>query len=315
MTSRLAQLKQHSTIVVDTGDMDAISAFAPTDATTNPSLVFAAAKLGAYQSVLDAARRQADAMPGDSQKKAAAMADALAVAFGCKILDKIPGRVSTEVDVRHSFDQDATIAAAESIIDRYAAYGIAKERVLIKIAATWEGVQAASVLEARGIACNLTLIFCAEQAQLAADAGVTLISPFVGRITDWYKKNRPAMHDGDPGVMSVQKIYQMIKQGGYATEIMAASFRTTDQIEALAGCDLLTISPDLLSQLQQADGVVERQLLPDYAERIKKQPFLQAQFRWQLNQDAMAAELLADGIRRFYNDTIALIEQCHYLLQ
>ena len=315
MTSRLEQLKQYSTIVVDTGDMDAISVFAPTDATTNPSLVFAAAKLEVYQSVLDAARSQADAMPGDSQKKAAAMADELAVVFGRKILDKIPGRVSTEVDVRHSFDQDATIAAAESIIDRYAAYGVAKERVLIKIAATWEGVQAASILEARGIACNLTLIFCAEQAQLAADAGVTLISPFVGRITDWYKKNKPAMCDADPGVMSVQKIYQMIKEGGYATEIMATSFRTTDQIEALAGCDLLTISPALLSQLQQTDNLIERQLLSDCAERIEKNSFLEAQFRWQLNQNAMASQLLSDGIRRFYNDTAALIEQCHCLLQ
>jgi transaldolase len=303
----LDQLKQFTTVVADTGDFALLSQYQPTDATTNPSLILKAVSKPENRELVSAVlSRQAHASM--SQK-----IDALLIAFGLEILKRIQGRVSTEVDARLSFDTQATINKAHELIALYAAQGIAKERVLIKIASTWEGIQAARVLQAEGIRCNMTLLFCLAQAAACADAQAQLISPFVGRIYDWYKKSAGATwnedtHKGiaDYGVISVAQIYSYYKQYGISTEVMGASFRNTGQIIALAGCDLLTISPDLLSELQKSEHPVVRVLpLANAAVPPKLDPS-EAAFRYTLNEDAMATEKLAEGIRAFVADTIKL---------
>jgi transaldolase len=300
MPTLLDALKQHSIIVADTGDIDAIARWKPQDATTNPSLLLAAAQDARYRPVVEAALTKAN---GDPQ----AVIDRLFVGFGCEILRHIAGRVSTEVDARLSFDSEATIAKAERLIALYAEAGAGPERVLIKVASTWEGIRAAERLEKKGIHCNLTLLFSFAQAVACAEAGVTLISPFVGRIYDWHKQARKVDDiplEEDPGVASVLRIYRYFKKFGYQTQVMGASFRKMGQITALAGCDLLTIAPDLLEQLRNADGPLERQLSPEDAKRqdLKRIALDEKTFRWMHNEDAMAVEKLSDGIRRFDAD-------------
>ncbi|MDE2407852.1 MAG: transaldolase [Xanthomonadaceae bacterium] len=300
MTRQLDQLRQHSTVVADTGDIEAIARFAPMDATTNPSLLLKAATLPAYaaQIATAVARAGGDDKVGDA-------CDRLAVAIGCEILKLIPGRVSTEVDARLSFDTRATIAKARRLVQLYADAGIGIDRLLIKIAATWEGIRAAEVLEREGIHCNLTLLFSFAQAVACAEAGVFLISPFVGRILDWHLANGmapPVTPQDDPGVQSVTRIWQYYKQHGYDTVVMGASFRNTGQVLALAGCDRLTISPELLEALAQSDVPVVR-ALNDAGQRVTPGAALaEVAFRWQHNEDAMATEKLADGIRKFASD-------------
>ncbi|MCY1263288.1 Transaldolase [compost metagenome] len=295
MTSKLEQLKQYTTVVADTGDFDAISRLKPVDATTNPSLLLKAAALPRYAEHL--ARATAD-----GQGDAGLACDHFAVAVGKDILGVIPGRVSTEVDARLSFDREATLQRARRLIDLYAEQGVDKDRVLIKIASTWEGIRAAEELERDGIQTNLTLLFSFAQAAACADAGVFLISPFVGRIYDWYKKanNRDYVGAEDPGVQSVSRIYRYYKANGYKTVVMGASFRNLGQIEQLAGCDRLTISPDLLHQLADDQGELPRNLQPGEGEA--RQVLDESAFRWQLNEDAMATEKLAEGIRLFARD-------------
>ena len=300
MPSLLDALKQHSIIVADTGDIDAIARWKPQDATTNPSLLLAAAQEAGYRPVVDAALAKAG---GDPQ----AVIDRLFVGFGCEILRHIAGRVSTEVDARLSFDTEATVAKAERLIALYAEAGVGPERVLIKVASTWEGIRAAERLEKKGIHCNLTLLFSFAQAVACAEAGVTLISPFVGRIYDWHKQARKVDDiplDDDPGVASVLRIYRYFKKFDYRTQVMGASFRKMGQITALAGCDLLTIAPDLLEQLRNAEGSLERRLSPEDAKRqdLKRITLDEKTFRWMHNADAMAVEKLSDGIRRFDAD-------------
>lgn len=307
--NQLEQLKQFTTVVADTGDFQLMKQYTPQDATTNPSLILKAVQKAEYRPLLEQAVREQHGNGTD------AVMDALLIAFGAEILKIVPGRVSTEVDARLSFDTDATVAKARHLIALYEERGIARERVLIKIASTWEGIRAAEVLQRDGIRCNMTLLFALVQAAACAEAGAQLISPFVGRILDWHRKqagdqwnadaNRGA---ADPGVRSVSQIYAYYKQYGYATEVMGASFRNVDQILSLAGCDLLTISPELLEQLAAGSGEVARQLSPDSARR-DPQPRVavdEASFRWQLNEDAMATEKLAEGIRAFAADAIKL---------
>jgi len=302
--NQLEQLKQYTTVVADTGDFQSIEAFTPRDATTNPSLILKAVQKPAYQPLL------AETLQKHKGKSTDEIVDHLLIAFGLKILALIPGRVSTETDARLSFDTEATIAKGRHLIALYEAAGISRERILIKIASTWEGIRAAQVLEKEGIHCNMTLLFSLPQAVAAADAGAKLISPFVGRIYDWYKKSTGENYtgDNDPGVQSVANIYAYYKKFGYATEIMGASFRNTGQILALAGCDLLTISPELLQQLADTDGLVERRLSPDKATQsdIQRLSFDEKDFRFALNDDAMATEKLAEGIRLFCADAIKL---------
>jgi len=300
MQNQLDALKQYSVIVADTGDIDAIARWKPQDATTNPSLLLAAAQDPRYRPVVDAALAQAG---GDPQ----AVIDRLFVGFGCEILRHIAGRVSTEVDARLSFDIEATLAKAERLVALYAEAGVARERVLIKVAATWEGIRAAERLEKKGIHCNLTLLFSFAQALACAEAGVTLISPFVGRIYDWHRQARKvddiALED-DPGVASVVRIYRYFKKFDYKTQVMGASFRKIGQITALAGCDLLTIAPELLEQLRGAQGALPRRLSPEDAKRenLARVTLDEKAFRWMHNEDAMAVEKLSDGIRRFDAD-------------
>ena len=300
MTSQLDQLRQHSIVVADTGDIDAIARFAPMDATTNPSLLLKAAALPAYALLLDAA---VAASSGDD--RLADACDRLAVAIGGEILKLIPGRVSTEVDARLSFDTGATIARARRLVALYGEAGIGRERLLIKIAATWEGIRAADVLEREGIHCNLTLLFSFAQAVACAEAGVFLISPFVGRILDWHLANgmaKPATPQDDPGVQSVTRIWHNYKQHGYDTVVMGASFRNTGQVLALTGCDRLTIAPALLAELAQTDAAVAPALI-DAGQRVAPPAALtESAFRWQHNEDAMATEKLAEGIRKFAID-------------
>ncbi|MCT7328142.1 transaldolase [Ralstonia mojiangensis] len=307
--TQLDQLKQFTTVVADTGDFQAMRAYAPHDATTNPSLILKAVQKAEYRPLLEQAVRDARS---DSVED---IIDAVLVAFGCEILSIIPGRVSTEVDARLSFDTEATVAKAKHLIALYEARGVARERVLIKIASTWEGIRAADQLRAEGIRCNMTLLFSLAQAVACAEAGVQLISPFVGRIYDWYKKDAGANWDpvaqggaNDPGVQSVLRIYNYYKKFDYPTEVMGASFRNISQIVELAGCDLLTISPDLLAQLQQSDAPVERKLSPDNANaaNIVRLPAGEKSFRWHMNADAMATEKLAEGIRLFAADAVKL---------
>jgi transaldolase len=296
MTSKLEQLKQFTTVVADTGDFDAISRLKPVDATTNPSLLLKAAAIPAYQPLLKSALSA-------SQGDLGLACDHFAVAVGSEILKVIPGRISTEVDARLSFDTQATLQRAERLIGLYEDAGIGRERVLIKIAATWEGIRAAEQLERAGIQCNLTLLFAFAQAQACADAGVFLISPFVGRIYDWYKKaeGRDFVGADDPGVQSVARIYNYYKANAYNTVVMGASFRNLNQIEQLAGCDRLTISPELLQQLADDQQPLSRQLSPGHVGEAKRS-LNQSEFRWAMNEDAMATEKLAEGLRQFARD-------------
>lgn len=298
--SKLAQLAEMSTVVADTGDIDAIAKLKPVDATTNPSLLLKASGLPRFQDEVAALKANSDRN---------SRADAFAVSVGSQIVSLVPGVISTEVDARLSFDTKATIAKAESLIERYDQAGIDSDRVLIKIASTWEGIQAAAELEKRGIHCNLTLLFGFEQARACADAGVFLISPFVGRITDWYKANTDLVIDSpedDPGVQSVRRIYSHYKAHGYNTVVMGASFRNTGQIEALAGCDRLTIAPDLMSALEADDGVLTQALVPSDGSKPAATIITENEFRFEHNESAMASEKLADGIRRFVADQVKL---------
>ena len=298
--NQLEQLKQYTTVVADTGDFHAMQTFQPQDATTNPSLILKAVQKPDYRPLLE---QTVQAHRGASTS---AIIDHLLIAFGLKILAIIPGRVSTETDARLSFDTEGTIAKARQLIALYEAAGISRERVLIKIASTWEGICAAKVLQQEGIRCNMTLLFSLPQAIACAEAGAQLISPFVGRIYDWYKKVSGTDYSGadDPGVQSVQRIYTYYKKFGYTTEVMGASFRNTSQILELAGCDLLTISPELLQSLSDTDGVVERKLSSEQAAHadIQKISLDEKAFRLALNEDAMATEKLAEGIRAFVVD-------------
>lgn len=305
MSSLLEQLKQYTTVVADTGDFERMKAFLPQDATTNPSLILKAAQLPSYQHLITEIKTK------NVGKSIDQIIDALLVAFGIEILKIVPGRVSTEVDARLSFDADATIKKAREIIAAYEAAGISKKRVLIKIASTWEGIQAAKTLQAEGIACNMTLLFSLVQAVACANANAQLISPFVGRITDWHKKSlgnqwQDDVHGGanDPGVVSVKNIYNYYKNFGIKTEVMGASFRNIGQITNLAGCDLLTISPELLAELQSSEANLSLALSPEKAKSIGAAEITadEKSFRYQLNQDAMATEKLSEGIRLFCAD-------------
>jgi transaldolase len=299
-------LKQYTTVVADTGDFEAISKYKPQDATTNPSLLYQAAQLPDYQHLVDEAIRHARHFPGDRAARTEAFMDQLLVSFGCEILKIVPGRVSTEVDAGLSFDTEGTLAKAHRLIGLYQKGGIRRDRVLIKIASTWEGIRAAEELEREGIHCNLTLLFSFAQAVACAEAGVTLISPFVGRIYDWYKKERGGdiPPDEDPGVASVTRIYNYFKKFDYKTQVMGASFRKVDQIVRLAGCDLLTISPELLEQMAGTPGEVKRRLSFEGAKALDatKIHLDEKTFRWMHNEDAMAVEKLSEGIRKFYAD-------------
>jgi transaldolase len=296
MTSKLDQLKQFTTVVADTGDLDAIARLKPVDATTNPSLLLKAAAMPGYSELLKCAVKA-------SQGNLGLACDHFGVAVGGEILKIIPGRISTEVDARLSFDTQATLRRAERLIGLYEEADIGRERVLIKIASTWEGIRAAEQLEKAGIQCNLTLLFGFAQAQACADAGVFLISPFVGRIYDWYKKaeSRDFVGAEDPGVQSVTRIYNYYKANAYPTVVMGASFRNLGQIEQLAGCDRLTISPELLQQLADDHQSLARLLSPGQ-DAEAKQSLSESQFRWAMNEDAMGTEKLAEGIRLFARD-------------
>jgi transaldolase len=301
--NQLEQLKQFTTVVADTGDFQSIKAYAPQDATTNPSLILKAVQKPEYRPLLEKAVAESNSASVDE------IVDRLLIAFGVEILKYVPGRVSTEIDAALSFDTDATVAKGRELIALYEAAGVNRGRVLIKIASTWEGIRAAAILEQEGIHCNLTLLFSLVQAVACAEAGVKLISPFVGRIYDWYKKSTGTDYQGadDPGVQSVKRIYQYYRQFGFDTEVMGASFRNTSQILELAGCDLLTISPDLLQKLADTEGPVERKLTADTtAARIDKIAVDEKSFRFLLNEDAMATEKLAEGIRAFCADSAKL---------
>ncbi|CEF70416.1 Transaldolase [Strongyloides ratti] len=308
--SVLEQIKKVTTVVADTGDFNAIKAYQPTDATTNPSLILAASKMEAYSNLIDNAIEYAK-KNGDklsTEEKISLAADKLFVLFGKEILKIIPGRVSTEVDARLSFDKNESINKALSIIKLYEEEGISKERILIKLASTWEGIQAAKELESKyGIHCNLTLLFNYEQAIACAQANVTLISPFVGRIYDWYVKNTDVKEydrNTDPGVISVKKIYNYYKKFGYKTQVMAASFRNTEEIKGLVGSDLLTISPNLLLKLAEDNEVLPVVLTIENAKKseVNEINVTESVFRWAMNEDTMASEKLADGIRKFAVD-------------
>ena len=307
--NQLEQLRQFTVVVADTGNFHQLAQFAPRDATTNPSLILKAVQQPEYAPLLH------ETVAAQAGAPLEAVVDALLVRFGCQILQFVPGRVSTEVDARLSFDTEATVARAQGLIERYAAAGVDRSRVLIKMAATWEGIAAAQQLERAGIHCNLTLLFAFCQAVACGDAGVRLISPFVGRIHDWHKKAAGAAWDdvamagaNDPGVASVRAIYQHYKRHGIATEVMGASFRNTGQVLALAGCDLLTISPELLAQLQASTAPVTQALDAAAARALPLPPVHHSErsFRWALNEDAMATEKLAEGIRAFAADALKL---------
>ncbi|XP_030620771.1 transaldolase [Chanos chanos] len=312
MESALDQLKKYTVVVADTGDFNAIEEYKPQDATTNPSLILAAAKMTAYQHLVDQAIKYGIAKGGSEEEQVTNTMDKLFVSFGLEILKKIPGRVSTEVDARLSFDKDAMVARARRLIALYEEAGVSKERVLIKLSSTWEGIQAGRELEEKyGIHCNMTLLFSFAQAVACAEAQVTLISPFVGRILDWYKENTDRKsfepHE-DPGVISVTKIYNYYKKFGYKTVVMGASFRNTGEVKALAGCDLLTISPGLLGELSQDHSAVTASLTPQKAEAcdLEKLHLDEKAFRWLHNEDRMAVEKLSDGIRKFAADAVKL---------
>lgn len=300
-------MKRYTTIVADTGDFEAIAEYQPQDATTNPSLLFQAAQKPQYEHLVDEALDHAIHFPGDRAARTEVFMDKLLVNFGCEILKIIPGRVSNEVDASLSFDIQGSLAKARKLVGLYESAGIGRERILIKLASTWEGIRAAEQLEREGIHCNLTLLFSFAQAVACAEAGVTLISPFVGRIYDWYRKDlgKEIPADEDPGVASVTRIYNYFKKFGYKTQIMGASFRKVDQIIRLAGCDLLTISPDLLAKMEGTQGEVTRRLSVESARAsdATKIHLDEKAFRWMHNEDAMAVEKLSEGIRKFYADT------------
>ncbi len=304
--SSLDQLKQYTVVVADSGDFASIKAFTPRDATTNPSLIYKAVEMPEYKPLMQAVVKdfRTQALPQD--KKIKTIVDNLLVAFGEKILGIVPGRVSTEVDARLSFDTQATLEKARYIISLYETRKISRERVLIKIASTWEGIKAAEILTKEGIHCNLTLLFSMAQAVACAEAKVQLISPFVGRIYDWYKAKEKKEYTGadDPGVQSVRAIYAYFKKFGFKTEVMGASFRNTNQIVQLAGSDLLTISPNLLAELAKSEAPVTRQLTPEWAQAqdVKRIDMSEKVFRWMFNEDAMAVEKTAEGIRTFAAD-------------
>lgn len=305
MTNQLASLRDMTTVVADTGDIEAIRKYQPVDATTNPSLLLKAAQMTQYKSLVDEAVAWAKRQSDDKAQQLIDAGDKLAVNFGREIVDIVPGRISTEVDARLSFDTESSIAKAKKLIDLYEQAGIGKDRVLIKLASTWEGIRAAEELEKAGINCNLTLLFSFAQARACAEAGVFLISPFVGRILDWYKKAEgkdgyPAAED--PGVVSVTKIYNYYKAHGYKTVVMGASFRNKEEILELAGCDRLTISPQLLEELSQSDVEVPVKLVDKGATKSPGALMTESEFRWEHNQDAMATEKLAEGIRNFAID-------------
>ncbi|MDO6513593.1 transaldolase [Neptuniibacter sp. 2_MG-2023] len=309
MTTQLEQLKQITTVVADTGDIEAIARFTPVDATTNPSLMLKAAELPQYQSLLVTAKEWATGKGGSEQEQLDNMTDRLAVEIGREILNIIPGRISTEVDARLSFNTEATLERARKLISLYAEAGIGKERILIKIASTWEGIQAARQLEQEGINCNLTLLFSFAQAAACADAGVFLISPFVGRILDWYKANEEGDFSGanDPGVLSVTNIYNYYKANGYNTIVMGASFRNIGEIQELAGCDRLTIAPALMQELEDNNAALPTKLSAANARSEQgKLSLSEAEFRWMMNEDPMATEKLAQGIRSFAADQVKL---------
>jgi len=307
----LEQLKTYTKVVADTGDFASMIAYKPIDATTNPSLIYAASMDPKYDSLVKDAIQYAKGISTDKDIQVRSALDKLAVNFGLKILEIVPGRVSTEVDARLSFDTEGTITKARKLIALYEVKGISRERILIKMASTWEGIQAAEVLEKEGIHGNLTLLFSMAQAVRCAEAGVTLISPFVGRILDWYKKNSgltdiPAAED--PGVKSVKEIYGYYKKYGYKTIVMGASFRNTGEIIEIAGCDALTIAPTLLRELENTEGVLEKKLDAEKVKIVNSKPLKMDEktFRWMMNEDAMATEKLAEGIRKFTEDLMKL---------
>ena len=310
MTNLLSQLKQFSVIVADTGDFESIRKYQPRDATTNPTLLLKAVQMAEYQEILNRTLAEVKKANAPSSQLTALALDKLAVAFGAEILKIVSHRVSTEVDARLSFDIDSSMAKARTLIGYYEQIGISRERILIKLASTWEGACAARQLQREGIRCNMTLLFSFAQAVACAEAGVQLISPFVGRILDWHKKNtgREYLPAEDPGVLSVIRIYNYYKQHGYSTEIMGASFRNVGEILELSGCDLLTISPTLLEELQKTNGTLTRKLSPEGAKAnpMPKISLDEKGFRWLLNEDQMATEKLSDGIRVFAADAIKL---------
>ena len=310
--NKLEQLKTMTTVVADTGDLEAIRQFSPVDATTNPALVLKAAQLPAYKELVTETLSLSRSQGGGSEDQLNRAIEALSVAIGCEVLRYIPGRISTEVSARYSFDRDAMVACARRLMAAYAEAGVGADRVLIKLASTWQGIEAARVLEAEKIQCNLTLLFGFAQAQACGDAGVFLISPFVGRILDWHKAQTGKEHypaSEDPGVQSVTRIYNYYKRHGYKTVVMGASFRNREEVLALAGCDRLTISPQLLEELQSESGVVERQLNPDFTGEVEDKASLDEEaFCWHMNEDVMATEKLAEGIRNFYRDEVKLRE-------
>ncbi len=304
MANTLTQLKSVTTIVADTGDIEAIKLYHPQDATTNPSLILKASQIPEYAPLIDDAISWAKSQSQDPQQQLEDAADKLAVNIGVEILKLVPGRISTEVDARLSFDKAGSIAKAYKLVKLYEAAGIDKSRILIKLASTWEGICAAKELEQNGINCNLTLLFSFAQARACAEAGVYLISPFVGRILDWYKKNTGKDYSAseDPGVVSVTQIYNYYKQHGYQTVVMGASFRNTGEIIELAGCDRLTIGPSLLEELANSDIQIVTKLQPATETQEPPKPLTESEFRWEFNEDPMAVEKLAEGIRNFAID-------------
>lgn len=310
--SQLEQLKQMTTVVADTGDVEAIAKFHPQDATTNPSLLLKAAALPNYQHLLISAVNWAKSQSDDVNQQVVDAADKLSVLIGLEILKTVPGRISTEVDARLSFDTKASIAKAHKLIAMYHDAGISNDRILIKLASTWEGIKAAEQLEQEGINCNLTLLFSFAQARACAEAGTYLISPFVGRILDWFKKDTGRTDypsDEDPGVVSVTSIYNYYKNKGYKTVVMGASFRNKSEILALAGCDRLTISPQLMDELANSTDLVEQKLKAGVVKSTEEIKLTQSEFRWLMNDDAMATEKLAEGIRNFAIDQVKLEKQ------
>ncbi|MFT5295284.1 MAG: transaldolase [Colwellia sp.] len=317
MTNQLSQLKEMTTVVADTGDIEAIAKFQPQDATTNPSLLLKAASLESYQHLLTDAVSWAKEQSSSAEQQVVDAADKLSVLIGLEILKTVPGRISTEVDSRLSFDTEASIAKAHKLMAMYKEAGISNDRILIKLAATWEGIKAAEQLEKSDINCNLTLLFSFAQAQACAEAGVYLISPFVGRILDWFKKdsgNSEYAADEDPGVVSVTSIYNFYKSKGYKTVVMGASFRNIDEIRQLAGCDRLTISPGLLDELEKSNEDLEQKLFSQQPELASDARLSESSYRWAMNEDAMATEKLAEGIRNFTIDQIKLEKQLAELL-
>jgi transaldolase len=317
MTDQLSQLKAMTTVVADTGDIEAIAKFQPQDATTNPSLLLKAASLENYQQLLKTAVEWAKTQSADADQQVIDAADKLSVLIGLEILKIVPGRISTEVDARLSFDTQASIAKAHKLIAMYNEAGISNDRILIKIASTWEGIKAAEQLEREGINCNLTLLFSFAQAQACAEANIYLISPFVGRILDWYKKDTGRTDysaSEDPGVVSVTSIYNYYKAKGHNTVVMGASFRNIGEILELAGCDRLTISPNLMDELANSTETVEQKLFSEQAPIAQEAALTEAQFRWQMNEDAMATEKLAEGIRNFTIDQVKLEQQLKAML-